>query len=567
MFRHTLTAATAAAILLSLVGCAGNKDYAPQPIPAKNVILFIGDGMHAQHEVAASRYLTGTDNGLVWHVFPKQAQVSTWDVTTYDRYAWKKGGTAFKDSAFYSATGYDETLGGVQPSTLAPVPSEAYYLDALPKFGTNPASGHAQPATDSASAGTALACGFKTDDGNIAWLAGDPKTGGNRTKNDGSLRTIAEIAREDYGKAIGVVSTVPFTHATPATFVSHNVSRSNYYTGIKGYTGLGIADEIITVTKPDVVIGGGHPMLDNPTYSTNGGYISKAMHDALKTGKDFVFAERQAGVDGAASLQAAADKAAAEGKRLFGLYGGPGGNFEPPIPDKNAANPSCTRGTVENPLLKDATLAALKVLKQNPKGFFLMVEQGDIDWANHANDYQWMIGTMWDLNEAIKATLAYLDQPGDDLTRENTLILVTSDHGNSYMQLNASKKLGKGQLPEQKPTAPGITRERLVWRDESETLAFVHQGRELPMGTNTLGYVSPWTYAGGEVTYGSPNHTNELVTLAVTGPSLCLDLVKGCEASWYRFGSQNTLDNTQLFHVMHRAWGAPSPAALKPAGR
>ena len=51
-----------------------------------------------------------------------------------------------------------------------------------------------------------------------------------------------------------------------------------------------------------------------------------------------------------------------------------------------------TRAIIENPRLKDATLAALEVLGKSKKGFFLLVEQGDIDWANHANDYRWISG-------------------------------------------------------------------------------------------------------------------------------------------------------------------------------
>jgi Alkaline phosphatase len=105
--------------------------------------------------------------------------------------------------------------------------------------------------TDSASSATAYSTGRKTDSGNISWLPGDPK--------DGRLRTIMEDYRDAKGAAIGVVSTVPFDHATPAAFMSHNMSRSNYYTGYRGYTGLGLADEIILKVKPDVVIGGGPP--------------------------------------------------------------------------------------------------------------------------------------------------------------------------------------------------------------------------------------------------------------------------------------------------------------------
>jgi len=102
--------------------------------------------------------------------------------------------------------------------------------------------GGAYPATDSASAATALATGFKTDEGNIAWRTGDPA--------NGRLSTIAEMYRNQKKAAIGVVSTVPFSHATPAGFVSHNVNRNNY---------KAIAQEIIAGVRPDVVIGGGNP--------------------------------------------------------------------------------------------------------------------------------------------------------------------------------------------------------------------------------------------------------------------------------------------------------------------
>ncbi|MFZ4524956.1 MAG: choice-of-anchor I family protein, partial [Chlorobium sp.] len=96
------------------------------------------------------------------------------------------------------------------------------------------------PATDSASAITAMVTGKKTDAGNIAWQSGDPA--------NGAIKTIAETLRDDLGFAIGVASTVPFSHATPAGVVSHNVNRNNYQD---------IAHEILFDTQPDVVIGGG----------------------------------------------------------------------------------------------------------------------------------------------------------------------------------------------------------------------------------------------------------------------------------------------------------------------
>jgi alkaline phosphatase len=75
-----------------------------------------------------------------------------------------------------------------------------------------------------------------------------------------------------------------------------------------------------------------------------------------------------------------------------------------------------------------------------------------------------------------------------------------------------------------------------------------------------LAYASPWSYPGGEITYGTGDHTNELVTLAVQGTPSDHALVKAEQRSWYRFG--NVLDNTQIFRVLRDASGLPSVGAL-----
>ncbi len=141
-------------------------------------------------------------------------------------------------------------------------------------------------ATDSASAATALSCGVKTDNGNIA-----------TSHNDAArLQTMSEYARE-LGLAAGVVSTVPFSHATPAAFVAHNNHRDNY---------TAIAREMITsygdgkgargnTPTIDVIIGGGH------LYWASS-YIGSGEYSALKsgtTGQGWTFVERSPGVNGA----------------------------------------------------------------------------------------------------------------------------------------------------------------------------------------------------------------------------------------------------------------------------
>lgn len=474
----------------SLVGCgttATTNDTA-----VKNVILIIGDGMQLEHERAANNYLFGNyTEGLSFWKYPYQAQSSTWDVTTYNKYATASGkapwsaatSTPEATKTFDVLLGYDPARGGKLPYPLDTTGDKTYLLTA---------------ATDSASAGTALSTGYKTDDGNVAWKTGDP--------DGGSLMTIAEMYRYQKKAAIGVVSTVPFTHATPAAFVSHNKSRNNY---------KDIGYEIINSVKPEVVIGGGHP-------SWAASYMDINDYNILKTSNDYVLAERQAGVDGNTTIATKATEAVTSGKKLFGLFGNSGGQFDYPVPSNTPGAPAVTRGNIENPSLAEASKAALKVLAQNKNGFFLMIEQGDIDWANHANDFKSMVGGVYDLNEAVKAVEAFIDQPGDHIDWNNTLVIVTSDHGNSYMRINTANPLQKGQLPQQNPNS-----------------------------SSTGSYTPAFVYPNGEVTYGSGGHTNELTRIYAKGGKT--SLLSSFEGIWY--AGTKIIDNTQIYKAMMAALG------------
>jgi alkaline phosphatase len=446
---------------------------------AKHIILFVGDGMHLQSEMAASRYLFGKDHELSFHKLPYKGNVATWDVSTYNYWAKALDRLRYNPSAIDPKLGYDPLKGGLLPYPLQKTVDSAYLL----------ARG-----TDSASSATAWATGHKTDSGNIAWRTGDPP--------DGALKTMAEILREEKGFSIGVSSTVQFTHATPAAHVSHNVSRNNYHE---------IADEIVLKVQPDLVIGGGYG---------NSTFVSPAALEYLSSNpaSPYVFVQRQEGVEGAASLLKAAGQAVSTNRKLFGLFGDPkAGNFESPQPKHQPGKPQVERATVENPLLKEVVTTALQVLSANPKGFFALFEQGDIDWAAHSNDFSRIVGTTWDLHEAVKAAIEYVDRPGDNITWANTLLLVTADHANSYLRLE--KPLGAGVLPEQ-------------------------TGK---------------TYPGGEVSFGSGGHTNELVRLYARGAGA--GNIKKYEGSWYP--GTKIVDNTQIFHVVLDAAGASRASELK----
>ncbi len=508
--KGTVRFGAAALSLLGLIlafGC--RRPASPAPI-AKHVILFIGDGMSLASETAASRYLYGRDRGLAWHPFPVKAYVATWDVTSYNKNAEAEGFPPYREEAFAPSLGYDAAREG-----RAPHPLETLFPVA--NGGLRP-----RPSVDSAAAATAMATGRKTASGRISWL---PDNG-----PEGRLRTIFEDYREARNGALGVVSTVPFNHATPAPFVSHSPSRTHYYTGYKGKEGLGIADEIVRLTRPDVVIGGGHPMLDNPGLDMDKGYISAALLEALRTGAEYVFVERETGVDGGLALLEGAERAVAEGRKLFGLFGGEGGNFETPVAENRPGSPSVTPATKENPSLLDATLAAMRVLSRNPEGFIVMIEQGDIDWAHHDNDFGTAIGAMSDLEEAVLGAIAFIDMPGDGIDWTNTLFVVTADHATGLLRLASDKRMGLGELPRQVPL-PDEERKAM---------------RKAAGGA----YVAPIVYPDGEVSYSTSGHSNELVPLSAKGAGARLFI--GYKGLWY---PGPIIDNTHINAVIRRALG------------
>jgi alkaline phosphatase len=469
---------------------------APLARPApRNVVLLVGDGMSRASEIAASRFLTGQDDGLAWHgaEFEYQGFASTWDVTTYDRHAEALGLAPYAPGTFLPNVAYDVLRGGVAPWPVSRAGQDRYLLGKLPLRGGAPRV----PGADSAAAATALATGVKTDEGNLAWAPGD--------REGGALVTIAERARRERGAAIGVVTTVPFSHATPAAFLAHSTTRHAYEE---------IARQMIAA-KPDVIVGGGNP---DASRRTRPGEPERWVDPedyaaARQPGSGWVVVDRTGDDGGRALLRAASQ--VRPGQRLLALFGGADGSFERAVPQTDGSA-TVRIGNAQNPSLADATTAALTVLARDPEGFFLLVEQGDVDWANHAGDYAWVVGAVWDLDQAVRAVIAFVDRPGDAVTRENTLVVVTADHENGHLRLGPSR--GKGVLP----------------RRGDGGYTFGDPAADVPSG-----------------------HTNELVTLAARGAGAKARFAT-VEGSWYP--GTRIVDHTQIHEVMLRALGLEDPA-------
>lgn len=226
--------------------------------------------------------------------------------------------------------------------------------------------------TDSAAAGTALSTGFKANSGVIAM---DP------SKKE-SYETVAEIAKKR-GMKVGIVSSVSIDHATPACFYAHEPSRKNYHE-----IGMQLA-----VSDFDYFAGGG---LKKPlsadgktdTYKVaekNGFTVTRTREDflALKPGVGKVFAVSPE-LDGDKALNYAID-----GQPIT---------------------------------LEEFTRKGIELL-DGPRGFFMMVEGGKIDWACHANDAVTTIKDTLAFDEAVAAGLEFAASHP-----EETLVVVTGDH-------------------------------------------------------------------------------------------------------------------------------------------
>ncbi len=497
--NQTLVASSGVIVLVAfLAGCDLPPRTSPVGVAAppeprqplenaerKHIVLFVGDGMQLEHEIAASRYLTGADSDLVFHSFEYRGFATTWDVTTYNSIAWDAGEDSYDPESFSPDIGYDIEQGGAKPYPLDKTPTrDGYFI------------GH--PATDSAASITAMMTGRKTDSGNVCWLPGDPQ--------DGALVTIAEKLRNRLGYAVGVVSTVPFNHATPAGVVAHNSSRYNYSGERKNerFDGLPIAEEMVRIAKPEVVIGGGHPQWIS-------GYLTDELYRELKTSDEYVIVERVEGADGGDAVLQGARRAVTEHRKLWGLFGGSNGSFDAPIPTDTPGAPSFLIGE-ENPTLAEAVEATLETLAADPDGFFVVFEQGNIDWASHNNNFALVIGNVVDLNSGVTAAVDFVERPGDDIDWTNTLIIVTADHACGYLRMSEDKAIEKGDLPRQ------------------------------ILNQTTVKY----EYPNGEISFGSDGHTNELVMVYARGDGV--DLLADHEGEWYP--GTRIIDNTHVYKAI-----------------
>jgi alkaline phosphatase len=254
--------------------------------------------------------------------------------------------------------------------------------------------------TDSASAGTAFACGIKTKSGVIGM-------GPDLTTN---YKSVAQLAHER-GKKVGIISSVSLDHATPASYYASVTSRGLMnsiatqmaQTGYEFFGGGGLA-------KPTPVANPGSDTNNDiwALLATNGYEVRNTRESilALKNNpRDMVVCINPWLQDSAAMP------------------------YEIDRPDTNLSLAEMTEVAIAT--LYDRRPG--KGLGKGPardKGFFIMVEGGKIDWACHANDAVAAILDMIDFDNAIGVALEFYDKHPHE-----TLIVVTGDHETGGMSI------------------------------------------------------------------------------------------------------------------------------------
>jgi alkaline phosphatase len=260
---------------------------------------------------------------------------------------------------------------------------------------------HGAMVVDSAAAATQLATGQ---------YAGSEMIGLNYKGE--RAETIAEVAHR-LGKSAGLVTNTRISHATPAGFAAHQINRN-----MENEIAVDLFDN-----RVDVLFGGGLrnwvPQAVNDNQSAAYAALMQTTGAAYpatskrQDNRDLLLEARK--VYGLAFDRAGLAKLAKT--PALGLFAD--SELMDALMEKAAREDDASR---TEPTPVEMSAKALELLNQDPDGFFLMIEGGQIDWAGHNNDAGVMLHELLRFDEAICTVMDWVSK------RDDTLLLVTADH-------------------------------------------------------------------------------------------------------------------------------------------
>lgn len=233
--------------------------------------------------------------------------------------------------------------------------------------------------TDSAAASSSWGSGFRVKNGSL-----------NVGINGEEYLPIWQKFKKA-GKMAGCVTTVPITHATPAGFCIASKSRNSQENIAEMYLDL----------KFDIMMGGG-----NNYFSPESRKDKRDMYQEFSTNGFTVVKNK--------SEMLSCDNT----KPILGVFHNDG---LPYSKDRESSKEL----TNSIPTLAEMTERAIDKMKNHPNGFVLQVEAGKVDWAAHGNDITGLIYDQVAHDEAVKVAIDFAEKD------KNTLVIITTDHGNA----------------------------------------------------------------------------------------------------------------------------------------
>lgn len=406
-----------------------------------------------------------------------------------------------------------------------------------------------QQTSDSAPTATAMVAGIKANDGAISVDQSIQRTEKSAEVNAAkSVKTILERA-EERGMSTGVVTTARFTHATPAVNYAHIADRdweadSNLPAGA---TVKDIARQLLEFpfgNGLEVALGGGRSYFmpntsNDPEYPSQKGRRADGRDLTLEwksnyNNSDYIWNQAQFDAVNPATTD-----------HLLGLFERSHMRYEADRANDAAGEPS----------LAEMTDKAIKILQKNKKGYYLMVEAGRIDHAHHAgNAYRALTDTVA-LSDAVKKAKE-LTNDKDTLilvTADHSHVFTIAGYpsrGNSILGKTAvdgiltKDSLGLPYTTLSYANGPGWTGglQRKEFNPANEgTVTAPYTGSNLRPDLNDVDTTAPNYMQETTVPMGAETHAGEDVAIYADGPGA--NLVRG------------TLEQNVIYHVMVEALG------------
>lgn len=274
---------------------------------------------------------------------------------------------------------------------------------------------------DSAGTATAYLCGVKANEGTVGVSAAAIRSQCNTTKGN-EVTSILRWAK-DAGKSVGIVTTTRVNHATPSAAYAHSVDRDWYSDGEMPAEALqdgckDIARQLFeNIPNIDVIMGGGRKYMF-PKNQSDVEYPNIPKHSGTRRdGRNLVqeWSDRMKNQKGYYVWNK---------KQLLSLN--PNnvdyllGLFEPgDLPY------DLDRNTDSDPSLTEMVEVAIKILRKNPSGFYLLVEGGRIDHGHHEGKAKQALHEAVEMDRAIGRTELMT-------SRHDTLTIVTADHSHVF---------------------------------------------------------------------------------------------------------------------------------------